>query len=84
MSEFLQGDLRKYVFTVDDFNDKTYINLRLYERYDPTDEKAWRPTHKGLFIPIEYVGQLKVAIDRLLSEIEFEKEEEQVKSKSEG
>jgi hypothetical protein len=79
MSEFLQGDLRKYVFNVQDFKGKRYINMRLYERFNPLDEKAWNPIHKGLFIPIEFAGELRKAIDRLMAELEFNPKEERTR-----
>ena len=71
MAEFLHGDLRKYIFTITEFKGKKYINLRLWQRYDPRNEADWRPTKKGLFIPLFLAKEFIKAINEFLLDSNF-------------
>lgn len=66
MSEFKQDEARKFVFEIRDFDGNKYIAMRLWQR----EENDWEKTHHGLLIPIRFSGQLKKAIDSIVSEIE--------------
>jgi len=72
MVEFYHGDLKKYVFSVTEFKGRQYINLRLWQRYDLRDEKDWKPTKRGLFIPFKLVEDFKKAITQFLNELKKE------------
>ena len=70
MAELKHGDLRKFVFAVSEYKEKVYLNLRLWQRYDVRDEDDWKPTRKGISIPMGMAGDFKKAINQFLIEIE--------------
>lgn len=70
MVEFLNGDLRKFVFEIVKFDNKWWINLRQWGRYDKKSDKDWKPTKKGISIPLILADQFKKAIAEILIELE--------------
>ena len=70
MIEFSNGDLRKFVFEVVKFEGRWYINLRQWGRYNPRSEKDWRPTKKGISIPLILADDFKKAIRETLIELD--------------
>jgi len=76
MAEFLNGDLRKFVFQIVKFEKRWYINLRQWGRYDPRNEKAWRPTKKGISIPLALADEFKEAIAQTLIELDERQKKE--------
>lgn len=70
MVEFFLGDLIKFKFEIVQFNSRWYINLRQWQRYDPKDESDWKPTKKGLSIPLLLAKEFKKAIAQTLIELE--------------
>ena len=76
MAEFLNGDLRKFVFQIVKFNDRWYINLRQWGRYNKKNEKDWRPTKKGISIPLILADEFKKAIGQTLIELDERQKKE--------
>lgn len=70
MIEFLNGDLRKFVFEIVNFDDRWYINLRQWGRYNRKDDEDWTPTKKGIHIPLALADDFKKAIGDLLIELD--------------
>ena len=70
MAEFSNGPLRKFVFKVEKFDNRWYVNLRQWGRYDPKNEKDWRPTKKGVAIPLILASDFRKAIAETLIELE--------------
>ncbi len=81
MAEFLNGDLRKFVFEVVKFDGRWYVNLRQWGRYDPKNEKDWRPTKKGISVPLILADDFKKAIAKVL--IDLDKIQKQEAKKNE-
>ena len=76
MAEFLNGDLRKFVFQIVKFNDRWYINLRQWGRYKKENEKDWRPTKKGIAVPLSLADDFKKAIAQTLIELDERQKKE--------
>ena len=70
MAEIMDGDLKKFVFTVSEYKGRYYINLRTWVRYDPRDKKDWKPTRKGIAIPMNLAEDFIKAIKQFLIELE--------------
>ena len=68
--EIQKNDYQKIVLAVKEFKDKKYIDLRTWMREDPREE--WKPTKKGVTVPLVKAGELRKAIDRLFAENEFQ------------
>lgn len=71
--EFNKNDLEKIVFDLSEFKGKDYINIRLWVRDGPL-AKEWKPTKKGLFIPLELAPQFTEGMSMVFSAIEKRKE----------
>ena len=56
MGEEIQIAIRK-------FRDKHYVDVRHW--FQAKNEKVFRPTKKGVFFPIERVGELQKGVERL-------------------
>lgn len=78
MVEFLNGNLRKFVFEMVNFDDRWYINLRQWGRYNPKDEEDWRPTRKGIHVPLTLADEFKKAIGQILIEL-YERQKKEIK-----
>jgi len=70
MAEFSNGPLRKFVFEVVKFDKKWWINLRQWGRYNSKSEKDWRPTKKGVSIPLILADEFKKAIAKVLVDLD--------------
>lgn len=81
MTEFLNGDLRKFVFEVVKFDGRWWINLRQWGRYDSKNEKDWKPTKKGISVPLILADDFKKAIAEVL--IDLDKIQKQEAKKNE-
>jgi len=82
MSEFQQGDLKKYVFSIEDFKGKQYINIRLWQREDPRNDDDWHPTRKGVFIPMRLAGEFRKCINKLIAQLESDSKRSSKDSKA--
>jgi len=82
MAEFLNGDLRKFVFEIVKFDNRWWINLRQWGRYKKRNEKVWRPTKKGISIPLALADEFKKAIRQTLIELD-ERQKKEVKNERE-
>jgi len=79
MIEFLNGDLRKFVFEIVKFEDRWFINLRQWGRYNPKNDKDWKPTKKGIHIPLSLADDFKKAIAQTLIELDKRQKKEAMK-----
>lgn len=84
--EIVKNDQQKIVIAVKEYEGRRYIDIRTWTRDDPryvASEDAegnpipleWKPSHKGITVPLAKAGELRAAIDRLFAENEFKKEE---------
>ncbi|MBA7611416.1 hypothetical protein ES703_18640 [subsurface metagenome] len=71
--EFNKNDLEKIVFDLSEFRGKDYINIRLWVRDGPL-VKEWKPTKKGLFIPLELASEFMEGMGLIFKAIEKRKE----------
>lgn len=46
------------------YKDKKYVDLRIFFRKS-TDDPDWKPTKKGLTIPLELLDEFKKAVNSL-------------------
>lgn len=53
---------------LNEFNDKHYLDLRIHYL---ADEDEYKPTKKGVSIPVELYGELKEAIEKAEDAIAF-------------
>lgn len=81
MVEFFNGDLRKFVFEIVKFDNRWWINLRQWGRYDPRNEGDWKPTKKGISIPFILADEFKKAIAKTLIELDKRQKKEIKKKK---
>ncbi|MBA7523226.1 hypothetical protein ES705_15349 [subsurface metagenome] len=71
--ELLKNDLEKIVFDLSEFKGKDYIDIRLWIRDGPLI-KEWRPTAKGLSIPLEQASEFMEGVGLIFHAIEKKKE----------
>jgi hypothetical protein len=60
--EFDKGNKEIIRATVSDFAGKRRADLRVYFK---TDDGAWRPTKRGVSLPVDMVGELQKAVTKL-------------------
>jgi len=71
--ELMKNDLEKIVFDLSEFKGKDYIDIRLWIRDGPLI-KEWRPTGKGLSIPLERASEFMEGVGLIFKAIEKRKE----------
>lgn len=71
IGEMEKGWNEKIVFSISEFRGKNYANIRIY--YED-DEGEWKPTKKGITVPVESFAEFRSHLDELekrLSEAGF-------------
>lgn len=58
--EWDKGINGKIVVELSDYNKQTYLNIRVYFQKD----NEWFPTKKGINLNVDYLAELKKAIER--------------------
>jgi hypothetical protein len=66
--EFELSDFNKIVFSLTNFRDKWYMNIRTWTRVHPSQQN-WGRTHKGIFVEVSKAGEVQEGINRLVESI---------------
>lgn len=51
-------------FSFHEYKDRQYLDLRLW--FQPSDGGPYRPTRKGLTLPVEYLGELQKGLGQMV------------------
>jgi hypothetical protein len=66
--EFELSDFNKIVFSLTNFHDKWYVNIRTWTRVHPSQQN-WGRTHKGIFVEVSKAEEIQEGINRLIESI---------------
>lgn len=69
-----RGPTQQIQIRLNEFKGRRYLDLRTF--YLDEDGETWKPTRKGVSIPVELFGQLKAALEKVEPLIEAEAEAE--------
>lgn len=64
IGEMEKGWNEKVIFSISEFKGKNYANIRIY--YED-DEGEWKPTKKGVTVPLDTFNEFKENIEKLES-----------------
>jgi len=63
--EFQKNVLEKVIVEITKFNGSDYLNLRTWFQ---DAKNVWRPSHKGITLSLDKIGELKIGIDLAFKE----------------
>ncbi len=56
----------KIIISLNEFRGRTYVDIRIYYNVSENEIPDYRPTRKGITIPLDLVSELKDGIDKAL------------------
>ena len=70
IAEFDKNSAEKMKIHLQEWKAQTYLDLRVWTSEKAGQEGAERPTHRGITLNVELLGELKKAIDAAISALE--------------
>jgi|GEM_PF-2415862 len=61
--EFQKNSLEKVVVEITTYQDRGYLNIRVWFDASKGQNTDWRPSHKGITLSIDLLPELKKSID---------------------
>ena len=61
--QFSRNDGEQIMFSIRQYKDKRYLDIRMF--YQPKPDEQYRPTKKGITIPLELTDEMANGIKRV-------------------